>query len=100
MRISDWSSDVCSSDLRPVALELLEPVAGRNPEVADLLSGVQDEQLAQRGPLGGLVEPLRSLSAPHPLGVPVSERLQHSAHYNDTRYERKASCVVGPCRPR
>src|SRR3546814_7740829 len=26
MRISDWSSDVCSSDLSPILAELLEPV--------------------------------------------------------------------------
>jgi hypothetical protein len=32
-----------------VALELLEAVAGRDAEVADLVGGVEDEQLTQGG---------------------------------------------------
>src|SRR3546814_17427661 len=54
MRISDWSSDVCSSDLEVVALDLQQPGVeglvvqldvGRD-ELAELLLGVDEELLA------------------------------------------------------
>ena len=41
---------------RAVAAELLEPIAGRHPEVVQSLGSVQDEQLAEGCPLGGLIE--------------------------------------------
>src|SRR3546814_15557766 len=56
MRISDWSSDVCSSDLR-------------GPE-----GQVQDQQRMHR-----LFEPCRSGGSREPLLVPLWERLQPRA---------------------
>jgi hypothetical protein len=79
-----------------VALELLEAVTWRNPEIPDLICGVQDEQLAQGGALGGLIETLRSLPLPHSFGVFVAERLQHPANNNAFRYERQPLWLTEP----
>src|SRR3546814_11250683 len=53
MRISDWSSDVCSSDLFDIALDLIG-LADRELEIAALHAGI--ERLVRdhrRGALGG-----------------------------------------------
>src|SRR3546814_20031180 len=47
MRISDWSSDVCSSDLRPIAGALLNRIAAALGTDAGRLSGAANTRLAQ-----------------------------------------------------
>src|SRR3546814_4049033 len=59
MRISDWSSDVCSSDLRPRAPQLVErhaaveDVAADQPETGFEIIGRQREMAAHRLPAAG-----------------------------------------------
>src|SRR3546814_18111338 len=65
MRISDWSSDVCSSDLGPAGLadgRLIEPVAlgdeggfGRAQAVAGGRLGVEELRIAAGRALAGLL---------------------------------------------
>jgi hypothetical protein len=50
--------------------------------IAAAVSGVEDEQLAQGGALGCLVEAFGSSSLPHSFGVFVAERLQHLTNLN------------------
>ena len=63
---------------RPVALELLESVSRGDAQIIERLGGVEDEQLAQRGALGALVEPAHPLTPPDPLSLSVRERSQHT----------------------
>ena len=56
-----------------VTLEFLETIAGRYPQVSDLVCGVEDEQFAQGGALGSRVEAFGSLTLSHPFGVVVME---------------------------
>src|SRR3546814_20202168 len=59
MRISDWSSDVCSSDLRPRAPQLVErhaaveDVAADQPETGFEIIGRQREMADHRLPEAG-----------------------------------------------
>src|SRR3546814_4823111 len=43
MRISDWSSDVCSSDLRPIIGHILADVAELKPEEVRLVVGYRGD---------------------------------------------------------
>src|SRR3546814_1732191 len=47
MRISDWSSDVCSSDLKTGEIDLDESIFGLDPR-RDILARVVNWQLAKR----------------------------------------------------
>src|SRR5581483_11590967 len=58
--------------------KLLEPISRRDSQVSERFGGVEDQQLAQRRPLGGLVESSHRLAAPDPFGVLVSEGTQHT----------------------
>src|ERR1700684_4498102 len=62
----------------PIALELLEPVSLRHPQIVECLGGVQDEELPQRGALYALVELAHPLPSPDPLGFLIRERPQHT----------------------
>lgn len=62
-----------------LALELLQPIARRNSEVVEGLSGVQDQQLSQRHALRALVELTYRPSLPDSLGLLIRERTQHLA---------------------
>src|SRR3546814_6615866 len=52
MRISDWSSDVCSSDLKPGSLERLVDLCGLKSRLFDVLNHVL-ELLRSRSKLFG-----------------------------------------------
>jgi hypothetical protein len=67
-----------------VSLQLLQPVPGRNTKIAESVSGVEDEELAQGSALGLLIKPFRSSSLPDPFGVLVPEGLQHLVSITDT----------------
>src|SRR3546814_12801576 len=60
MRISDWSSDVCSSDLDDISAPLADHGRG-----LDLLEHDQPEYLCDRAPgVRGALEPDRQLQSP------------------------------------
>jgi len=61
----------------PLTSELLQAVAGRHSQIGERLSGVEDRELAQSDPLEVFMEFSYPRSLPHPLGVAVSEGLQH-----------------------
>src|SRR3546814_9272168 len=65
MRISDWSSDVCSSDLKLIAMDIepFEPMAG---EAFPLRLKVASAALSEQ-----LIGELKSLLAAHPGDSPV-----------------------------
>src|SRR3546814_19946496 len=69
MRISDWSSDVCSSDLVPGELQLLQPgagVSGPDPEVLLALQG-RGGRAGRRGPQGRRVARVHGVVGPGPV---------------------------------
>src|ERR1700678_74539 len=87
---------------RPIALELLEPVSRRHPQIIECLGSIQDEQLPQRRALGALIELAHPLSSPDPLGLLIRERPQHTRHDDNARryerrtlYERSAAARAG-----
>src|SRR3546814_8448208 len=61
MRISDWSSDVCSSDLRIVGYAQLQPGHGDHPAMAEL---AVDPEARGRGIGGRLVTEVLSEGGP------------------------------------
>src|SRR3546814_2842480 len=79
MRISDWSSDVCSSDLRP------EPAPVRGP------AGRSDDRRAPRGGLGGGGRRYAAVRLRHGGG----ERLDCAVARGDVRGARRALCRQG-----
>lgn len=60
-----------------ITLERFEPVAGRNAEVLQDLSGPHLTKLAQRHPEDPRVQGRHSLTMPQPLGVLATERSDH-----------------------
>ena len=60
------------------ALQLLEAITGWNPEVVEILGGVEDQQLPVRNPLKVGAELADVLAVPDELGLPVRERLDHT----------------------
>src|SRR3546814_7136620 len=58
MRISDWSSDVCSSDLGPGTIAMIQS-AGSRPDVLQQILRRKQEEVAERA----ACLPLRELSA-------------------------------------
>src|ERR1700689_2060420 len=58
----------------PIALELLEPVSRRHPQIIECLGSIQDEQLPQRRALGALVELAHPLSSPEPAPRAISRK--------------------------
>src|SRR3546814_6330462 len=48
MRMSDWSSDVCSSDLLAVAAPSFPPLSGRVVDAANLLSPANEQALSAK----------------------------------------------------
>src|SRR3546814_1379087 len=79
MRISDWSSDVCSSDLRP------DPAPVRGP------AGRSDDRRAPRGGLGGGGRRYAAVRLRHGGG----ERLDCAVARGDARGARRALCRQG-----
>jgi hypothetical protein len=61
----------------PIALELLEPVTGRDTEILELLGGVHSHELAQHGPLEVGGKPPDGLAGKEALGIPVGEAVDH-----------------------
>src|SRR3546814_10404390 len=49
MRISDWSSDVCSSDLEPIPADMLLFATGRRPHTENLGLETADVALDAKG---------------------------------------------------
>src|SRR3546814_6341960 len=69
MRISDWSSDVCSSDLMMDEDEYREPDAGDDPALAfarveDRLASVHGEVGLLRAAIAGLAATRESIEIP------------------------------------
>ncbi len=69
-----------------VALQLFEPIARRDPQVAENLGSVEDQQLPEGDPLGAVVKLADPLPHPDPLGLLVSERSDHISDSNEWRY--------------
>src|SRR3546814_16332917 len=55
MRISDWSSDVCSSDLTHATVARDATVRAKIPALAHLADGIGDPQVRNRGTIGGSI---------------------------------------------
>ena len=62
-----------------IALQFLQPVSRRDPEITQRIGSVKDEELAQGHPLGSLVELPGRLSLPDALGVLVFEGPEHGS---------------------
>lgn len=71
---------------RPIALELLEPIAGRDAEVLERLRGVEGNQLPEHdsAELGGIAPDRLALEQTR--RVPIAEGLDHTLERNATRY--------------
>ena len=69
-----------------IALQLFESISRRDPQVAENLGGVEDQQLAEGDSLGAVVKLADALPHPDPLGLLVSERPDHISDSNDWRY--------------
>jgi hypothetical protein len=59
-------------------VQLLEAIAGRDPQVVDCLRSVEDQQFAVRNPLEVGAELADVIAIPDELGLLVRERLDHS----------------------
>src|SRR3546814_6895948 len=75
MRISDWSSDVCSSDLRPQLAGVAQPIARGQVQIAHLGIGMgeDDPRLIRRGDALGI-------PAVHKIGAGQLTRLGRLHH--------------------
>src|SRR3546814_19742725 len=62
MRISDWSSDGCSSDLEGVPIHLVGAVADRRLE-RDLLADLEEVEVVERATVGRAVTRDRDVAA-------------------------------------
>jgi hypothetical protein len=60
-----------------IALELLEAITGRDPEVVELLRGVDGHELTKHDPVEVAREASSGLAPEQPLRVPVREALDH-----------------------
>src|SRR3546814_5652633 len=77
MRISDWSSDVCSSDLTCLALSGLLPAADQTGNEVEAEVDAALLHLAERGALGSFDQPLtiaRPAQVRYELGAVVDVR--------------------------
>ena len=66
-----------------VALQLFESIARRDPQVAENLGSVEDQQLSEGDPLSGVVKPSDPLPPPDPFGLLLSERPDHITDSNE-----------------
>src|SRR3546814_1620495 len=96
MRISDWSSDVCSSDLE--AADALDALAG---EHGNIDAGLQ-RQAQVRAPADAGVLALRVLAHDDPVDLAAELRPQRSRHAGQERSEerRVGNECVSTCRSR
>jgi hypothetical protein len=69
-----------------VSFQFLESIAWRDLQVAEQLGSVENQELPEGNPLGSVVELAGSLPLPDPLGLPISERSDHSSDSNGWRY--------------
>ena len=60
-----------------VALESLEPVARRNTEILEHLSGSHLTKLAQRDPMDSRIHRTHAFTVPQPFGLLAPERSDH-----------------------
>src|SRR3546814_14008636 len=108
MRISDWSPDVCSSDLKPAAIDRLE-------EIVEMCDGV----MVARGDLGvelppervpplqkRIVEVARRMGRPVVVATPMLEYIltypsptPAQAPYGETSVQVGAACIIPPAQP-
>jgi hypothetical protein len=69
-----------------VALQLLESIARGDPQIAENLGSVKDQQLPEGNPLSSVIELADPLPRPDPFGLLVSERPDHIVNSNGWRY--------------
>jgi hypothetical protein len=79
-----------------VASELLQSISGRHSMIIVCVGSVEDQELAQRHPLRGLVQPSRPLSLPDKLGLLVAERPQHLTSVTSDVINVKRYAYPGP----
>src|SRR3546814_6239496 len=72
MRISDWSSDVCSSDLRLQRRDVGAPVAAMEADLHGRKAGLQ-EALRRLGHGGGVAQRSRRGVERHPVGTAADQ---------------------------
>src|SRR3546814_8116485 len=104
MRISDWSSDLCSSDLRLVArtglgwddIDLIELNEAFAPQVLAVLKAwgwSADDSRHERLNVNG-----SGISLGHPIGVSgarILATLAHELRRRDLRYGLETMCIGG-----
>src|SRR3546814_11434567 len=91
MRISDWSSDVCSSDLLPMAVDLVADVVLRGrcrTADVDVERQVVLEEIAMRDDdpedlLGDAF--LTALFGDHPVGRPIIDSVERSEDRSEAK---------------
>src|SRR3546814_20366275 len=110
MRISDWSSDVCSSDLTPIGFALgAEYRKYGASQVSDVAFGTQDEVLGTGAPspsfsgtydvkeiFGELIVPIVE-DVPGTYSLTAEEGLRQSDYSNTGN--SSTSNAGGPCEP-
>src|SRR5690606_8606534 len=74
-----------------VALEPFQSVAGRDPQVRDLLRGIDHAQLSKGGLLKLWGPRLHPLPLREAFGVSVADAADHRVEHNAARYERQAA---------
>src|SRR3546814_12281661 len=93
MRISDWSSDVCSSDLLRIALELVD--------VAGLVKGSDFKVFTEWADAdGGRVAALRIPGGASLSRKQVDEYAAHAAKFGRSEERRVGKECVSTCRSR
>jgi hypothetical protein len=73
----------------PIAPERLQPVGGRNPEILQILGGIQHGELSQSY-RDDRNKPARFARFPELAGFPTPEAFDHSAHCIEWRYGSQA----------
>src|SRR3546814_11643184 len=106
MRISDWSSDVCSSDLRSLAIPNAIILRGTLSLIFQLPCGTRTRRFSSdlvRGPVGAGFPPvrrsdrlIRSAQGPHQQACRFVDYLIHLARWHDQREMTEAKEALHP----
>src|SRR3546814_18846634 len=102
MRISDWSSDVCSSDLLPLGIDLVRQVLGPG-DAAELVHHQVDALLLRGRHVGELLQALLGVGGddPHFLGLELGREFLDLADAEIRSEERRVGkACVSTCRSR